>query len=1047
LTQASAPDPAGPGSQVPVAVRLLGPLDIRVHGQPLPRLRSQSGQWLLALLALRHGRAVEREWLAGTLWPESSQSQGAANLRRTLTDLRGALGPEAVRLRSPSSHALVLDLAGVSVDLLEFDAALARGDPTSVEAGIALYRGPLLEGCDEEWVLPERRAREEACLAALERLAAGAQARGDPQAAAAHLRRAAALDPLRESCQRALMQALAASGDFPAAILAYRDLRLRLHRELNAEPDPETAALFQQLRAEAREKAAATSQPSTRPAPPAPHPSGRRLPRPLTEFVGRRRDVEEITALLATSRLVTLAGPGGIGKTRLALQVAEELEGQFADGVGFVDLAPVRDAALVPLAVASTLGLRELPDRPLEEALIDSVCSRELLLLLDNCEQLADACARLAELLLSHAPRVRILATSRQALGITGETDCRVPPLAFPVESRGLAVAASTLNQYEAVQLFAQRAQAARPDFALTERNAEAVAQICRRLDGIPLALELAAARLKLLAADQIAARLDDRFQLLTSGSRTALPRQRTLRATLDWSYELLDERERGLLRQLSVFPGRFSLETAEKVCGSMGEVLDLLGQLVDKSLVSVEEQAGEARYHLLETTREYAREQAAAMGEEAALRQRHAEYFLALAESAVTMLNGPEAAGWLDRLEAVDDNLRAAMGWWTDGGTGTTAEQGLRMGAALWQFWRARYIVEGEGAAEAVAWTPAVAWAEVVRWIERLLAHTPPCSRAAAEGLHLLSRVIRWGGVLARARSLAEQSLAIYERLEDREGSGTVLVTLAIIRREQGDAEAAQRLLVRSLALHREVGNRAGVGHCLAHLGVLAYQRGDYAAARALHEENLALQREIGSPRGTAFALRDLGLTVQVLGDYRTAHAAHAESLEIWERLRHRINIAWSCANLAETTLELGDATTARAFGRRALAIFGELHDRRGIMHSLVTIAGIALRDAAGARKAATLLAAAQGIFGAAPIYLQMMDHAEFERLVAACRGALREASFRMAWEEGCAMSLEQAVACGLEEDAVPGASPEARTGSRSQHRRRALNEVPDRL
>jgi predicted ATPase/DNA-binding SARP family transcriptional activator len=1023
---------SGSGSALdpPLALRLLGPFDVRLHGEPLPRLRTRKGEWLLALLVLRHGRGVEREWLTGKLWPESAASQGAASLRRSLTDLRRCLGPEGGRLRSPSPHILTLDLTGAFVDVLAFDAALARGETASLRDAVALYRGPLLEGCMEDWVLPERQAREEAYLGALEQLGAAALARGDALEAIVLLRRAAAADPLRESAQRLLMQALAVSGDTPAATLVYRELRLRLHRELNAEPDPDTTALFHELRARAKARAEATGRSPDMSADPHPSrsaPPPLHLPRPLTDFVGRRREVEEVLALLETRRLVTLAGPGGIGKTRLSLQVAEEAAPQIADGVWFIDLAPLRDAALVARAVAAALGVHDQPDRRLEDALIDSAREREMLLVLDNCEHLVDACAPLAEALLSQAPGLRILATSRQALGITGEVDWRVPSLSLPEEESSIGRPVGTDS--EAVQLFVQRGQAARADFAVTERNAAAVVRVCRRLDGIPLALELAAARLKLLTVEQVAARLDHRFELLTSGSRTALPRQRTLRATLDWSYELLDDAERRLLRRLSVFPGRFSLDAAEAVCSGCSpagthDLLDLLTGLVDKSLVAVEAQAGEARYRLLETTREYARERLGAAGEEAALRQRHADYFLSLAEAADAMLSGPEAAEWSDRLEAVTDDLRAAVEWWASRAAERDREPALRMVTTVWRFWRSRYVAEGDVWPEAAASSPAIGWTEVLRWLEQLLAAAPPGSAAAAQALHYLGRLFRWRGDLTRARSLMEQSLEIYEQREDLEGIATTLANLGIIRRDTGDLDLARELLERGLALNRRLGNRVGTGSCLSHLGMLAYHQGDHATARALHEESVMLHREIGTPLGIARALTDLGVAAGAAGDYPAAHAAHAESLEIFQKLRHRVHIAWSLSNVAATSAALGDVTAALTLYRRGLAIFAEMRHSRGVAGVLIGIAEITLRNGSGGWKAARLLSAAQALRASARVQVDPRSRAELDQIVDGCRAALGEEEFAAAWEEGQAMTPEQAAASALEEDTALGAA-----------------------
>ncbi|HLK56982.1 MAG TPA: BTAD domain-containing putative transcriptional regulator, partial [Chthonomonadaceae bacterium] len=702
---------------LPLSLRLLGPFQALLDGRPFSLRHSRKEQWLLALLTLRHNRDVERDWLAGTLWPESQKSRTL--LRDTLSDLRQALGSQAGRLCSPTAHTLCLELTGADVDVLAFDAAIARGDQASLEEAVGLYRGPLLEGCTEEWALAERAAREQAYVQALERLAQQALSQANAASAVGYLQRVVLMDPLRESAQRALMQALAAAGDHAAAVLAYRDLRLLLRRELHADPDPETTALFQRIRQEARlrahrsqlempstissasrqvseesaTQALASGTPETRP---------NNLPIPVTSFIGREAERETIQQLLSASRLVTLTGAGGCGKTRLALRVAADVlqsDTAYPDGVWLGELASLSDAALAPQRVSEALGLSDKPDQSFQETLLDHLKPRQLLLLLDNCEHLLSACAPLAGEILQHCAGVRILATSRQALGIQGESLYQVPslrqpdPRDLPQDKKEIVAAVAG---YDAVRLFVERASAQRSDFALTEQNARAVAEVCHRLDGIPLAIELAAARIGALTPAQIAARLDDRFGLLTGGSRTALPRQQTLKATLDWSYHLLSDPERILLRRLCVFSGGWTLEAAEQVCAgdgiASGEVLDLLSSLVDKSLVGFEVgMRGEGRYHLLETLRQYSRERLKERQEEKALRNRHLEFFLALAEDAERRHIEEDLAGWL---ETEHDNLRLALAWCKQEGE---IEYRLRLSGSLWWFWWMRgYAGEG---------------------------------------------------------------------------------------------------------------------------------------------------------------------------------------------------------------------------------------------------------------------------------------------------------------------------------------------------------------
>ena len=683
IHSAPAPPKTAPAAaeEAALCLRLFGPFEAQVNRRSLPRLRSRKGQWLLALLALRAGRAVERAWVAGTLWPDTTEENALVSLRQTLTDLRRALGTEAARLVSPTTRTLSFEADGAFVDALAFDAAIRQGDPASLERAAALAERPLLEDCLEEWALTERETRERDCLAALQTLASARLAQGEFAAAETHLRRLLAADPFNEVAARDLMTALARSGQWGAVVQAYRDLRLRLQRELRAEPSAETRTLYERLRAEGRGAKAALPETAAA-APLLPSASGPAglLPRPLTELVGRDEEAATVSGLLFGARLVTLTGTGGVGKTRLSIRVAEAWAEDQPDGVWFVDLAPLTDPALVPQTVAATLGVRAEPGRPMTETLAAALRSRRLLLIWDNCEHLLPACAALAAALLAACPALRLLATSRQALGLTGETVWPVP----------------SLSGADAAQLFAERAASVLPGFALTERIGPVVAQICRRLDGIPLAIELAAARVRLLSPEQIAARLDDRFPLLTGGSRAALPRQQTLRAAIDWSYDLLTEPERGLLMRLSVFAGGWTLEAAEAVCASEGgeaEVLDLLAELEEKSLVSVEAGDGaERRCRLLETLGQYARERLHESGQAGETARRHRDWAASLAETAEKQRRGPEAGVWLTRLEADHDNLRAALDTCRSEASEEKAEEGaeigLRLAASLWRFW-----------------------------------------------------------------------------------------------------------------------------------------------------------------------------------------------------------------------------------------------------------------------------------------------------------------------------------------------------------------------
>jgi predicted ATPase len=879
------------------------------------------------------------------------------------------------------------------VDLVLFDAAIARGDLDSLETAARLCRGPLLPACPEDWVVPERARREQAYLQALETLAAAAGVREEHAAAARYLRLAIAVDPLRESAQRALMAALAAGGEPAAATMVYRDFRRLLHREVNAVPEPETEALFQELRARAHTRRHSASLTAARPTPNAQRPTPHRptpgdhlsnLPRPLSRFVGRERERQEVAASLAEAPLVTLTGPGGVGKTRLALQVAAECAADYPDGVWFVDLARLADPALVPQAVAAALAVREEPERPLTETLQAFLHDKHLLLLLDNCEHLLVACAELAEALLSHCPELKILVTSRQSLGITGEITRALRGLSVPatVESQwlrvesadmGTSAALSTLNaqlssllEYEAVRLFVERAAAA-TFFALTGTNARSVVQICERLDGIPLAIELAAARLKALSPHDIAARLDDRFRLLTGGSRTALPRQQTLRATLDWSYDLLTAAERTLLGRLSVFAGDWTLEAAEAICSDCGsgttyrdgqdrqdrgadlpvggfaglssgapsahpvhpvhpclnsgpqsairneEVLDLLTQLVDKSWVMVEGRDGELRYRLLETVREYAAAQVGEVEQEGGA-WRHAHYYLALAEHVAPLLAGPEQSAGQARLGQEYENLRSALAWAQTRGE---EEIALRLGAALWWFWWLQgYLREGRDRLAEVLALPRVQASSVAR----------------AQALLGAGRIIDALGDMAAARSFTTQSLAVWQEVGDQHGIADTLNQLGDLQLDRDGFQAAQERYEGALALYRELQDRSGIAQTLYNLGHVEWRQGNADIADRLLAECRQISRELGDRATFAAAASRQGWVAQARGDVTRARSLFEESLALRRELGVKQPIAWSLLDMVQAARLQNDLDAARAAAAEALAICREMDHWPGI-------------------------------------------------------------------------------------------------------------------
>jgi len=721
------------------------------------------------------------------------------------------------------------------------------------------------------------------------------------------------------------------------------------------------------------------------------------LPLELTSFIGREREQTAVSALLGQAPLVTLVGAGGCGKTRLALAVAADLLEEYPDGVWLAELAALREPTLVPQAVATALGVREGPGCPLAQALADHLQAKHLLLVLDNCEQLVGACAELAALLLRRCAHLQILATSRERLGVGGERSYRVPSLALPASEEQPTLAG--WRAYEGVRLFVERAQACRPDFELTEENVATVAQICRRLDGIPLAIELAAARADSLPVGMIAARLEQSLGVLTGGPRDAPPRHRTLRATLDWSWELLGEPERVLLRRLAVFAGGWVVEAAQAVCG--GEeltgwpLLGLLSALVGKSLVGLQESGGAGRYGLLETVRQYAAERLAEAGEAGATRDRHLDWCVALAEEAAPRLMGPGQEAWLARLEAEHDNLRVALGWARERGDG---ERGLRLAAALCWFWYLRgYLSEGRA------------------WLEEALTRAgdaPAALRAAA--LNGAGNLASDQGEYGQAEALYEASLALRRDLGDKRGIAASLSNLAGVAERRGDYARAVPLFEEALALAREIGDTSSLAKTLGNLGLALGHQGDLEREEALFEEALGLFRALGDTHSIAGALDNLGQVAFQRGEYERARALHEEALALFRALGAQRGIAGALTNLGAVAERQGDYERATALTAESLRLNEAIGAEEQVVETLYIILLVAAARGQTTR-AARLAGAAEALREALDVPLRPNQRSVYAQAVQAVRGALGEEAFAAAWIEGQAHSLEQAIALAL--------------------------------
>lgn len=930
-----------------LAIQMFGPMVVRIQGNPLPPLRSRRGFYLLALLTLRAEREVERRWLAGHLWPDSPDDLGLTNLRRTLADLRVALGPAVNLLEASTQQRLRLRLPESGpeqsrADVLLFDRAVEQSDfPTA----LSVYTGSLFEGCDEDWLLQERERRTQQFLTAAETLGREQLLAGNFAEAIQIAKRAIAADPLRESVWRLEIEALLRGGNLAEAGEIYRNLRTHLRRELNANPDPATTELYEGLKREITSRAsipsatvAVSPQPTpTAPAPDKPSVGQTHLPVFLSSFVGREAERQHVVTLLQEpqARLVTLVGPGGVGKTRLSVEVGRTLAEHFPDGVFFLDLAPLSNADHIPAALAALLKIndRNMQEEGLLTLIANTLKSRQLLLILDNCEHLLDACAHLSRHLFTACPQLQILATSRQMLGLNGEILWRVLPLGVPAEDTSPV----SLSDYDATWLFMDRARTVAPSFTPDATQEKAICAICRRLDGIPFAIELAAARVRAMTPTQIEHRLSDRFRLLSTSDRTVLPRQQTLRALLDWSYDLLNEKERLLLARLGVFSGGWTLESAEAICPDpephsssleSWEILDLLISLVDRSLVVFDgtgEDGNGGRYHLLDTVRAYAEERG---GNAPELRDRHLHYFAERANFLETaLMSGTEASTALRPqghalFFGEEGNLLAARDWARQRGD---HERQLLLTFASWSTDRLRGRLYGPRVQIEQA---------LVETQEFVSPQTEGRARVAAGGLSLFL------GDIATALNHYKIALVRFTAIRDTFGKALATVSLGICAIAAGDYRQGCDVLAEGVELFDKLDRPAHLAYCLYNLSGAQTSLQMWDAARHNLERCLVIRRQLNDRRGIGLVLNSLAILYRELDQLPEAYTTADEALQLWKELNDPYVRAIVQSTLAEITTLQGNYDEALALLRECIAVFLRLKSRADVFFVIENIA-----------------------------------------------------------------------------------------------------------
>jgi predicted ATPase/DNA-binding SARP family transcriptional activator/Tfp pilus assembly protein PilF len=1026
-----------------LAFQFLGPPQLVLENEPVI-VNRRSVVALLAYLSVNYSeqslRTYTRESLSALLWPDYDQIKAFTNLRHTLWEIQKVLGPgwliasrESIGLRAGEN---------LWVDVHRFEALLTKSQAQSdaslriplLTECVKLYRHHFLTGFNlknshpfGEWSLRKADELRHKLTVALTLLIEDFCLLGDADSALQYARRLVILDPLNEFAHRLLMQVYAQVGQYHAALKQYHSFEQTLRKELNLDPQPETRALYKQIRkgdikhVQLGVKNETISPPNN-------------LPHQLTSFVGREKEQEEIIGLLARNRLVMLTGSGGIGKTRLSLQVGAKVLHQFPDGVWFIELAPLTHPDLIAQTMLTTLHLGEQAGKTPLMVLEEQLIHKKLLLILDNCEHLIAASAKVAHAILKSTSEIKILATSREIMSIGGEVAWRVPSLALPDPKSP----PDQLTKYESVSLFMERALSVQPHLNMDETSMRAVAQICSHLDGIPLAIELAAARVNALGVTQIARRLDDRFRLLTKGTHIVLERHQTLRAAIDWSYNLLDADEKELLVLLSVFMGGWTLEAAEQIWVQKETefaVLDVLSDLIDKSLVIMDSSTGEARYHLLETTRHYALEKLGESGEDKTWRDKHLAYFLELAEKGHSEITGPHQAEVIDLLDAELDNFRAALDWCV---SNQYIEPALQMLGALGWAWDMRGYYN-----------------EVRSWFEKIRVQGN-CADYPEAYARLLNHLGRFAADFDRrpdAESILEESRAIWLRIGKRgeQGLADVLCFLGMNAHNKGNLVRAESFYKKSLAVAQKSNNQRMIAGTMMFLGIIEQQRGRIASAQDLYEQSLQLSQQAGDLLVRSLSGANMAGLFLEQGNHENARPLLNQELEINEKLQFRFGLRGTWINFAELYRREGDYVRAEQCIEKSTSISRDLGLNEQIDYNVYFLGLLALHknDYSSAMKrfteyfdfdrileekvslcrfltgmsavaggvnqperCAKLSGAAQSAIESTLDYrMDPFDRAEFDRHIQIARDRLGNETFEVLSKEGRIMTVEEAI------------------------------------
>ena len=993
-----------------LSIRLLGNFGLYYEEQPLSTINTARLQALLAYLVLYRDTPVSRQHVAFLFWPDSSEAQARTNLRNLLYKLRSAL-PSADQFLSIDQYTIQWQTsAPFTLDVDEFRSLSSHSSSIQdLKTSIQIYAGDFMPDCYEDWAQTIREGLRHMYLTTLENLIVLLGENKGLQEALHYGQILLQHEPTREATYRQLMYLYARRGDRASVARIYKTCATVLGQELGIDPSPATNQAYENFIAQASDWAS-TSEPTQGllPKEQAPH----NLPPFLTTFIGREQELEQIKTLLAKHHLVTLSGPGGIGKTRLALAVAKEMLSNYGDGVFVADLAPLTDAGMLTTAIAEALQTSDEVQAAGLDGLVKHLRDQDILLLLDNCEHLTKEVGTIVLTLLQACPDLRILTTSREVLNVYGETVYQVPPLPLPVmrkytSAESAIVHAQMLHTNESVALFVERAVSTLPTFRPHAEALLVIGEICRRLEGMPLAIEMAAARVKTLAVHQIVQRLDNVLDLLKLSSSSALPHHRTMEAVMDWSFAMLTTAERNLFARLSVFSGDFSLQAAEKICQGEGiqegQVLELLASLVDKSLVETLPMHPEARFRLHEIARQYAHQKLNAQEPLLYWQNRHIDYFVRLAEEAESHLRTADQLEWLSRLELEQENLRVALRLRLEKHATSDPQYidfAARLVGALWLFW----FIRGQ-------------FNEGRHWAERALASLEqrlPTSANLGKVLYVAASFCYFQGDLSKAEVLSEKSLRVCRVHKDIFGEVISFHHLAMVAMSVRDLAKAAKYLNRGLKLAIQLKNAWLTTLMREDLAELAVVSGDFGEALQQYQQSLEIAREVGDKFSTIYCLTNLARLALRHNDLKQADMFVEESLSLSRLIGERRGISFALHLLGRIALGQKELQRAGELLKESLHVIWSTRDRDSVIEYLVSLADYEVQEERF-EIAARILAACEATLTGFPTGYRLPNQALFDQLVEAIQARLDKGIFTTVWTLGRLMSLEQAVSFAL--------------------------------